>query len=147
MTRPLASNAPIGAYEEVVQVATAREQAFQDGNLEALMEWLAEDAAVTAPASPFRIEGKEALKAYDADLFQAFPTRRIAVRQRTVRIYGTTAVIKHLLHRTPDRPERKGLHDARPTQRHSRQDGGSLACRRPTQLPCATAFSVDDAES
>jgi len=54
---------------------------------------LREDAAVTGPASPFRIEGKEALKAYYSDLFQAFPTVRVAVRQRSVRIYGDTAVI------------------------------------------------------
>jgi uncharacterized protein (TIGR02246 family) len=87
------STASAGAHDEVVRVATVREQAFHDGNLEALMAWFADDAVVTGPASPFRIEGKEALRAYYADLFHAFPTIRVSVRQRSVRVYDTTAVI------------------------------------------------------
>ena len=89
----VASTASAGAHDEVLQVAAAREQAVHDGNLEAFMAWFAEDAAVTPPASPFRIEGKDALKAYYAGLFQAFPTIRFVPRQRSIRVYGTTAVI------------------------------------------------------
>lgn len=89
----VASTVSAGAHDEVARVIEAREQALHDGNLEAFMAWFAEDAAVTASASPFRIEGKDALKAYYAGFFQAFPTIRFVPRQRSIRVYGTTAVI------------------------------------------------------
>ncbi len=88
----VASTASAAAQDEVAQVIATRVQAFNEGNLEAFMSTVAQDSAVTPPASPFRIEGKDAISAYYAGLFQAFPTRRFVPRQRSIRVYGTTAV-------------------------------------------------------
>ena len=83
-----------GAEEEIARVREQRVQAFQDGNLEAFIDSFADNATVTPPGEPFRIEGKDAIRAYYAGLFQAFPTRRVIARQTSVRVYeGTTAVV------------------------------------------------------
>src|SRR5260370_39282619 len=86
------SPASAGPQDEVAQDVATRVKAFNEGNLEAFMSTVAQDSAVTPPASPFRIEGKDAISAYYAGLFQAFPTRRFVPRQRSIRVYGTTAV-------------------------------------------------------
>src|SRR5260370_28224044 len=88
----VASTASAAAQDEVAQVIATRVQAFNEGNLEAFMSTVAQDSAVTPPASPFRIEGKDAISAYYAGLFQAFPTRRFVPRHRSLRVSGPTAV-------------------------------------------------------
>jgi uncharacterized protein (TIGR02246 family) len=83
-----------GAEEEVARAREQRVQAFNEGNLEAFVDSFADSAVVTPPGEPFRIEGKDAIRAYYAGLFQAFPTRQVATRQSTIRLYeGTTAVV------------------------------------------------------
>lgn len=93
MTGELSSTAPSGDRDEIIRVATAREQALQSGDLDALMAWFADDAVLTVPASPTRIEGKNALRAYYANLFEVFTKIRINMQQRSVRVYGTAGVI------------------------------------------------------
>ena len=91
-----------GAAEEIAEIVRQRAQLFSEGNLEAWMAGYADDAVVTASLIPFRIEGKEALRTYYAGLFQAYPTRRVAIRQPSTRAYNgdTTAVTNDYLQAT-----------------------------------------------
>ena len=82
-----------GPEEEVNQVRQQRLQAFNEGNLEVYMATWADNGALTTALTPFRIEGKEAIRDYYAGIFQAFPTRRFFPRQITVRIYGGTIAV------------------------------------------------------
>ncbi len=83
-----------GPAEEIAEIGRQRTQAFIQGDLDTWMAVYADDAAVTSSLVPFRIEGKEALRAYYGGLFQAYPTRRVAIRQPSTRAYNgdTTAV-------------------------------------------------------
>jgi uncharacterized protein (TIGR02246 family) len=91
-----------GAAEEIAQTVQQRTHAFTEGNLDAWMAGYVDDAAVTASLIPFRIEGKDAIRTYYAGLFQTYPTRRVAFRQRAVRVYNgdTTGVTNAYLHVT-----------------------------------------------
>ena len=89
----IASVAWAGAEEEIAQVRQQRLQAFNGGNLEAFMATWADNGVVTTALAPFRIEGKEAIQAYYAGLFETFPTRRFVPRQISVRIYGDTTAV------------------------------------------------------
>ncbi len=83
-----------GPAEEIDQVRKQRIQAFHEGNLEAFMATYADNAVLTPSLSPFRIEGKEAIRDTIAGLFQAFPTRKGVLRQYSIRVYGdTTGVV------------------------------------------------------
>ena len=83
-----------GAVEEIAEVMRQRTHAFTEGNLEAWIAGYADDAAITTSLNPFRIEGKEAIQAYYAGVFQTYPTRRVAFRQPAARVYnGNTAAV------------------------------------------------------
>ena len=81
------------AEDEVAQVTAQRIQAFNEGNLEAFMATWADNATWFSVASPFRVEGKEAIRAGFAGLFQNFPTRRYVGRQESIRVYGDTTAV------------------------------------------------------
>jgi uncharacterized protein (TIGR02246 family) len=84
-----------GPAEEVAQIAGPRVQAFQEGNLDAYMAAYADNAIVQSSLSPFRIEGKEAIRAYLTALFQIYPGRRVFVRQPVTRAYNDDLVIQN----------------------------------------------------
>jgi uncharacterized protein (TIGR02246 family) len=67
-------------------------QAFESGNLEAWMAAFADNAVLHSFLSPFRIEGKEAIRAHFAELFQMYPSRRSLVRQPITRVYNDDLV-------------------------------------------------------
>jgi uncharacterized protein (TIGR02246 family) len=98
----IASAAWAGAAEEIAEAVQQRIHAFTEGNLEAWMAWYTDDAVVTTSTSPFRIEGKEALRTYYVGFFQAYPTRRVMSRQQSIRVYNgdTTAVTNAYFHVT-----------------------------------------------
>ncbi len=52
-----------GPEEEISQVTQQAFRAMEEGNLEAFMAGIAENAVITPPRDPFRIEGKEAIRA------------------------------------------------------------------------------------
>jgi len=79
--------------DEIVRIGIQRVRAYNEGNLDAVMGWFADTAVQTAPASPFRIEGKEAIQATYVSAFHTFPTRLYVPRQRLVRVYGDTTAI------------------------------------------------------
>lgn len=90
----MASWALAGPEEELAQARQQRLQAFNAGNLEAYIATWADNAAYTPPSAPFRVEGKEAIRAYFAGLLETFPTHPFVGRQSITRFYhGTTAVV------------------------------------------------------
>lgn len=57
-----------GPIEEVVRLGAARLQAFQDSNADAYAAAFAGNGVLQSSFSPFRIEGKEAIRAYFGEL-------------------------------------------------------------------------------
>ncbi len=84
-----------GPAEEVALVSAPRLQALQEGNADAYAAAFADNAIFHSSFSPFRIEGKEAIRAFFAELFQLYPKRRTAIRHPTVRVYGDNLVIQN----------------------------------------------------
>jgi uncharacterized protein (TIGR02246 family) len=84
-----------GPIEEVAEVAKPRQQAFTQGNIEAFTAAFADNAVLQSSFSPFRIEGKDAIRAYVAQLFQIYPKRWSAPRQPTARAYGDDLVVQN----------------------------------------------------
>jgi uncharacterized protein (TIGR02246 family) len=88
-----------GAAEEIAQLMRELDQTFNEGNLEAYMAPYADNAVFAPPNVPFRIEGKDALRAYYAGVMQTFATHRVAPRQTTTQIYDDrTAVVSRYNH-------------------------------------------------
>ena len=84
-----------GPVEEVAQIAGPRLKAFHEGDLDGFTAAFADNAVVNASSSAFRIEGKEAIRAYFTELFQIYPRRRIFVRQSAMRAYNDDLVISN----------------------------------------------------
>jgi uncharacterized protein (TIGR02246 family) len=84
-----------GPIEEVAEVAKPRQQAFAQGNVDAFTAAFADNAVLQSSFSPFRIEGKEAIRAYFGQLFQIYPKRWFAVRQLIARAYGDDLVVQN----------------------------------------------------
>ena len=83
-----------GPAEEVAQVAAPRLQALLDGNADAYVAAYADDAVLQSSFSPFRIEGKEAIRKYFAQLFQMYPKRNVFIRQPSTRVYNDDLVVQ-----------------------------------------------------
>jgi uncharacterized protein (TIGR02246 family) len=88
---------PSAAGEVAIVVARVQQQwvqALQAGDVEALSALYTEDAYLTPPSIPFRVEGREAIKAAWASFMRAFPQRQIVFSQPFTRVYagGTIAV-------------------------------------------------------
>lgn len=84
-----------GPAEDVAQIAASRGQAFQDGNAEAYAAAFADNAVLQSSFSPFRIEGKEAVKGYFVELFLTYPRRHLFIRQSSTRVYKDDLVIQN----------------------------------------------------
>lgn len=84
-----------GPIEEVAEVAQPRQQAFAQGNVDAFAAAFADTAVLHSSFQPFRIEGKDAIRAYFAQLFQIYPKRWFSVRQPIARAYGDDLVVQH----------------------------------------------------
>jgi len=82
-----------GPVEEVQEVAKARAQAYEAGNLDAFMATWAENAVLIPSRSPFRIESKEAIRAYYASIFQNYPIHKLLVRPTMYRTFGDNVVV------------------------------------------------------
>lgn len=84
-----------GPAEEVAQIAGPRLQAYQEGNLDAFVAAFADNAVFHSSVSPFRIEGKEAIREYFTEVFQTYPKRRVLPRQPSTRAYNDDLVIQN----------------------------------------------------
>lgn len=91
----LAADVRAGPVEEVAQIAGPRLQLLQDGNVDAYTAAYADNAVLNSSFSPFRIEGKAAIKAYVADLLQLYPKRRVFPRQPAMRAYNDDLVVSN----------------------------------------------------
>jgi uncharacterized protein (TIGR02246 family) len=83
-----------GPVEESDQITEQWIKAFNEGNAEALSALYARDAVYISWAGPFRVEGREAIRAMFAGFFRAFPTRSIVLRDTSRKVYADT-VISH----------------------------------------------------
>ena len=84
-----------GPTEEVLQIAKPRLQALQDGDLDAYTAAYADNAVFHSSLTAFRIEGKESIRAYFAELFKLYPTRHVFQRQPAIRAYNDDLVVQN----------------------------------------------------
>ena len=90
-----ASTVWAGPAEEIAQIAGPRLKALEDGNLDAYIAAFADNAVFQSSLSPFRIEGKPAIRAYFANLFQMNPKRRVTPRPPVMRVYNDDLVVQN----------------------------------------------------
>ena len=82
------------AVKEVSDMGPARFKAFMSGDAEGWTAAMADNATFQSQYSPFRIEGRQAIRAYFADLFNRYPgPRNLQLSQATMRAYGDNVVI------------------------------------------------------
>ena len=84
-----------GPIDEVAQLTAQRGRVFEEGTPDAYAAAFADNGVLTAALQAFRIEGKEAIRAYFAELFQLYPGRRIFARQTAARAYGDDLVVQN----------------------------------------------------
>ena len=91
----LATVAPAwaGPAEEVGALIQQRSKIFSEGNIDAWMAAYADNAILTSLTNPFRIEGKDAIRAFYTAPFQNNPTRSTAARQLSIRVYGNDTTV------------------------------------------------------
>ena len=81
--------------EEVAQIAGPRLKDLHEGDIDAYTAAFADNAVFQSALSPFRVEGKEAIRAHFTQLFQMYPARRVFVRQPTTRVYNDDLVVSN----------------------------------------------------
>lgn len=91
----LAAEIWAGPVEEVAQIAGPRLKAFHEGDLDAFTAAYADNAVVNGSTSAFRIEGKEAIRAYYTEFFQTYPRRRFLARHSAMRAYNDDLVVSN----------------------------------------------------
>jgi uncharacterized protein (TIGR02246 family) len=82
-----------GAAEEVAAIGQQRTPAFEKGDADAYVAAFADNAVYTSSLQLFRIEGKGAIKDFFTTLFETYPTRHIAGRGGTTRVYANDSVV------------------------------------------------------
>src|SRR5262245_2271543 len=82
-----------GPAEEVAELAAKRAKAFSEGNPDAYVADFADNAVFTPSLVAFRIEGKPAIRAFFAGLFQTYPNRQAVGRQVASRVYANDTVV------------------------------------------------------
>ena len=79
--------------KEVADIAQKRAQAAARGDLDGLLADVADNVVVTPGRGGFRIEGKEAYRAFLTNLWQNYPTRQGLTRQVTRRVFQEGNVV------------------------------------------------------
>lgn len=117
--------ATAGPVEEVAEIATPRLQALHDGNLEAYMAAFADNAVFQSAFSAFRIEGKSAIRAHFAQVFQNYPKRLVLPRQSVSRAYNSDLVISssYSIFYLTNQQGQVGIHPIRSTVVWAKVDG------------------------
>ncbi len=83
-----------GPVEDIAQISGPRLQALLDGNVDAYTAAYADNAVFHSSFTPFRIEGKEAIRAFFSGLFRMYPQRHVFIRQPITRAYNDYLVIQ-----------------------------------------------------
>ena len=81
-----------GPLEESAQLMDQWVKAFHEGNAEALSALYIRDGVHIPWTGPFRVEGREAIRAYYTRTFHPNPIRRILMRDISNRVHGDTVV-------------------------------------------------------
>ncbi len=81
-----------GPTEDAAQMAEQWFKFFYEGNAEAMANLYARDASFWGFLNPFRIEGRDAIRAMYAGIFKAFPIRAVVKRYFYVQVYDNTVV-------------------------------------------------------
>jgi uncharacterized protein (TIGR02246 family) len=82
-----------GPAEEIAQINQQRSAAYEKNDVDGYTAAFADDAVVTAFWIPFRVEGRAAIKAQTALLFETYPKRHGMVRQTFTHIYDNDTVV------------------------------------------------------
>lgn len=82
-----------GAREEVAAADERVIKAINERNADAVASLFAEDGVLISARYPFRIDGRQAIRAFFAATFQAFSTVRLATRQSDIRVYGENIAV------------------------------------------------------
>jgi uncharacterized protein (TIGR02246 family) len=82
-----------GPVEEVAAIGQRSVAAFEKGDIDTYIAPFADNAVFTPSLQAFRVEGKAALKTYFTALFETYPTRHIAGRQGSARVYANDTVV------------------------------------------------------
>lgn len=83
-----------GPAEEVAQISGPRLKALYSGDIDAYVDAYADNAMFYSSFSPFRIEGKDAIRAFFSQLVQMYPKRQVFIRQPIARVYNDNLVIQ-----------------------------------------------------
>src|SRR5262245_5508676 len=88
--------------KEIADISAKRAAAGAKGDVEALLADLADNVVFTAARSGFRMEGKEAVRAFLTNLYQNYPTRQGLSRQVTRRVFqdGNVVVVNSYVDQT-----------------------------------------------
>jgi uncharacterized protein (TIGR02246 family) len=82
-----------GPAEEVADLAMKRGQAFSQGNADAFTADFADNAVFTPGTAVFRVEGKNAIRVFFANLFQQYPQRVNLGRHVVTRVYANDTIV------------------------------------------------------
>ena len=81
--------------KEVRDIQAKRGQAFAKGDADAFTADLADNVVFTSALVGFRMEGKDAVRAYFVHLFQNYPTRQTYTRQPLYRVFQNGTVVMY----------------------------------------------------
>ena len=90
-----ANVASAGPAEDVAEVNKPRLQMLKDGNVDGYIAAYADNAVLNSTFSPFRIEGKDAIRVYFTELFRLYPKREVLIRHPATRVYNSDLVIQN----------------------------------------------------
>jgi uncharacterized protein (TIGR02246 family) len=90
----LAAHVWAGPAEDVAQISAPRLQAFEEGNVDAYVAAFADNAVLMSSFTPFRIEGKEAIRTFFTDLVRMYPKRRVLIRHPSTRVFNDDLLIQ-----------------------------------------------------
>ncbi len=79
--------------KEIAEVAAPRAKAYSAGDLEGWTGVFADNAVFFGSFSPFRVEGKPAIRAEFSEHFSQFPNRRYYLRQSQLRPFGDNLAV------------------------------------------------------
>jgi uncharacterized protein (TIGR02246 family) len=79
--------------KEVADIGQKRAQAGARGDVDGVLADVADNVVFTAARAGFRIEGKEALRAFLTNLYQNYPTRQNLTRHVTRRVFQDGNVV------------------------------------------------------
>ena len=89
----LTGDAWAGAAEEIAAIGPQRAKAFVEGNVDGLTEHFADNAGfIGVIGGAYRVEGKQAIRAYFAEFFKNYPHRNFVGRGAVTRVYANETV-------------------------------------------------------